>query len=104
MLIPLNFDQRDKARFPHKLGEYCAAGKPIITSNWGEIPNYFRHNENAILLSSADPAELGQRMTELESNSELALSLGNNAYKTAVDRFSYDIFGEKILRFHAEGQ
>lgn len=99
LLIPLNFDQRDKARFPHKIGEYCAVGKPIITSNWGEIPTYFYNNENSILLESNDSLELGNAMRKIEENSELREKIGRNAFDLAINEFDYRLYGEKISKF-----
>lgn len=99
LLIPLNFDQRDKARFPHKIGEYCAVGKPIITSNWGEIPNYFFNNENCILLECNDSFDFGNAMSKVEENSELREKIGSNAYNLAIKEFDYKLYGEKIMNF-----
>ena len=57
LLIPLNFNQQDKARMPHKVGEYCASRRPIISSKWGEVDYYFTHMKNALLINSADSSE-----------------------------------------------
>jgi len=99
LLIPLNFDTRDKARYPHKLGEYCASKRPIISSNWGEIPYHFTDMENIMLLDSDDYKDLANKMKLLENDKELCEILGNNAYKVAREFFDYKIQGQLILNF-----
>ncbi|NMC58326.1 MAG: glycosyltransferase family 4 protein, partial [Candidatus Methanofastidiosa archaeon] len=49
LLIPMRPILRDIARFPHKIGEYTAAKRPIITTNIGEIRRYFKDGENALV-------------------------------------------------------
>lgn len=99
LLIPLNFDQRDKARFPHKLGEYCAVGKPIITSKWGEIPFYFTDAKNAILLESDDSIELSKAFITISNDHSLRDKLGRGALDLAINEFDYRLYGNKIVRF-----
>ncbi len=99
LLIPLNFNQRDKARFPHKIGEYCAVGRPIITCDWGEIPVYFRNNENAIILRNNDAKELRNALELIENNPELREKLGQGTLKLAREHFDYKLYGAGILNF-----
>jgi len=49
LLIPLRNSIRDIARFPNKICEYLAARGIIITTNVGEIPQYFEDGVNAIV-------------------------------------------------------
>jgi glycosyltransferase involved in cell wall biosynthesis len=99
LVIPLNFDQRDKARFPHKLGEYCANKVPIITSEWGEIPYYFESYKNAILLKSNDPEELGNAFEFVLTRPKLCEEIAEQAYQLALNEFNYQNYGNKILSF-----
>lgn len=99
LLIPLNFDTRDKARYPHKLGEYCASKRPIISSNWGEIPYYFTNLENIILLDSDEYEKLADKMKLLENDNVLCDRLGNNAYEVAKEYFDYKKQGQRIVSF-----
>ena len=42
LIIPLRNTLQDIARFPHKIGEYTAARRPILSTNLGEIKLYFK--------------------------------------------------------------
>jgi glycosyltransferase involved in cell wall biosynthesis len=99
LLIPLNFNQRDKARFPHKIGEYCASRSAIITSNWGEVPYYFHNKENCLLLNTENKEEFGELMKYICDNHKLRRKISDAAYKTASTEFDYKIYGVKILDF-----
>ena len=41
-VIPLRPNINDVARFPHKISEFCASGKPFISNNYGEVDVYFK--------------------------------------------------------------
>ncbi|OFY04479.1 MAG: hypothetical protein A2W93_04735 [Bacteroidetes bacterium GWF2_43_63] len=99
LLIPLNFDQRDKARFPHKIGEYCASKGVIITSRWGEIPNFFTNKQNAVLLNSDDPLELSEAMKFVADNKEISNKMRLQAFELASGPFNFANHGASILNF-----
>jgi len=54
LLIPLRPTIQDRARFPHKIGEYLASGNPVISTNYGEVTYYFKDMENMLIADSYD--------------------------------------------------
>lgn len=54
LLIPLRDCPQDVARFPQKISEYLAAGRPILTTAVGEISFYFKNGVDAIVANSYD--------------------------------------------------
>lgn len=102
LLIPLQFNKRDKSRFPHKIGEYAISKGVIISSNWGEIPFYFEHLKSAYLLNTQKPEELCQAFEIIDNNIELCKKMSNQAYLVAVNEFDYKLFGKNILQFISE--
>ena len=58
LLIPLFDDVRSTARFPTKIGEYLASGRPIVTTAVGEMPRYFEDGVTAFISAPDDPQEL----------------------------------------------
>lgn len=102
LLIPLRPIDRDIARFPHKIGEYCASGNPIISTNYGEIQRYFTHFNNALIASNYDVEEYSKLMKFVISNPELSEEIGRNGRKLCEKEFDYRIFGEKIMAFVRE--
>lgn len=49
LLLPLLDDAQTRARFPTKVGEYLASGRPVVTSGVGEIGRYLRDGDNAFV-------------------------------------------------------
>lgn len=99
LLIPLNFNQQDKARFPHKIGEYSACKRPIISSKWGEVNNYFTDMQNALLINSPNTKEMARKMSLLENNSDLGRFLGENSFALGIKEFNYKNYSRKLYTF-----
>lgn len=99
LLIPLNFDIRDKARFPHKIGEYASCRVPIISSDWGEVKEYFKHGESAYLIKENSSFELAKALTFLETNDTFRNTISDGAFQLALSSFDYRIYGERLINF-----
>jgi len=50
LIVPMRNSVQDIAGFHHKIGEYCAAKKPIISTNFGELSYYFKDGVSACLV------------------------------------------------------
>lgn len=96
MLIPLRPTIQDKARFPHKIGEYCASGNPIITTNYGEIKSYFVEGVSALIAEHYDAQEFADKMLYVISNPEKANEIGKNGKCVGLMNFNYQAYGKKI--------
>ena len=99
LLIPLRPNLQDEARFPHKIGEYCASGRPIITTNYGEIRVYFEHCKTAMVALSYSEVEYANVIDLTVSDSNLADQVGLNGKHLAEKEFDYKLYGEKIKNF-----
>lgn len=75
---------------PVALLEAMFAGKPIIASNTGGIPEVVKHELNAILVPPGDSTALAKELQTMLKNSEMRLRLGNAAQKRAKESFSID--------------
>jgi len=96
LLIPLRPTIRDIARFPHKIGEYTASGNPIITTNIGEIKNYFTDMENALVAETYNINEFAEKLQFVINNPEKSLKIGINGKKIGLANFDYLVYGNKI--------
>lgn len=68
---------------PLKLYEYMAAGKAIVASSAGQIKNVIRHDENGLLVTPGDVADLAQACLHLLQNEADRQRLGANAQREA---------------------
>lgn len=99
LLIPMRATIEDKARFPHKLGEYTAAKGIIITVDEGEIPNYFRDMDNALVCNNYSLEEYSAKMEYAVTNASELSYLRERAYQTGMSNFDYRVLGDKIEEF-----
>jgi len=96
LLIPLRPSIVDTARFPYKIAEYAATGNPIITTNYGEVKNYFRDRKTAFIAEEYDPIKYSQKMECVIQHPDVASQVGSNAKTLALTEFNSDIFGIKL--------
>lgn len=70
---------------PLKLFEYLTLGRPIVASNLRSIREVLTHERTALLVAPDSPAELAAALDRLESDPELAQSLGRAAHALASE-------------------
>lgn len=87
---------------PMKLFEYMAAGKPIITSNIGAIPEVIRHEENGLLVTPGSVDDLVRATVRLLNDPPLARRLGDRAREDARQH-TWEARVTRILTFAGVG-
>ncbi len=99
LLIPLRNNVTDIARFPHKIGEYLAVGRPIITTNYGEIKVYFKDHQNAFICNNYDILEFAEKMRFVLENKEFADEVGLNGRKLGEKVFDFRNYTDEVINF-----
>ena len=99
LLIPLRYKLQDLARFPHKIGEYAASGRPIISNNFGEMNVYFKDGKTAFLANGYTPKSIAEKMEFVVNNEDLATTVGQNAKLMASVKFNYINYSQKLKEF-----
>ncbi|MDN5214190.1 glycosyltransferase [Fulvivirgaceae bacterium BMA12] len=99
LLIPLRPVPRDIARFPHKIGEYCASANPIITTNVGEVVNFFEDNKNAFVAADFAVDDFSQKMEEVLNHPEKAKVVGQSGLELGYKHFNYLHYGDQLMDF-----
>jgi glycosyltransferase involved in cell wall biosynthesis len=96
LIIPMRDTDQDKARFPHKISEYCASCRPIITNRVGEIVNYF-NEENAYLCEGFDEKEYAGAMQKIISDPAKADRIALKSYQTGLISFNYRSYSKQLI-------
>ena len=99
LLIPLFDDADSAARFPTKIGEYLAAGRPVVTSAVGEITRYLLDGSTAFVASPDDAALFGAKICEVLSDRSRAAAVGRAGRALAERSFHYALHGAVLARF-----
>lgn len=99
LLIPLFDDADSTARFPTKIGEYLAAGRPVVTSDVGEITRYLSDGSTAFVAPPGDAAFFGEKICEVLSDRSHAAAVGVAGRSLAEEAFQYALYGPMLYRF-----
>ena len=102
LLIPLRDTLQDKARFPHKIGEYLASGSPVISTNYAEVKYYFKDMENMLIAESYDVDLFQDKMQFALNHPQEAKSIGIKGKSIAFNQFDYRVNGDRIIKFIEE--
>jgi glycosyltransferase involved in cell wall biosynthesis len=81
--------------FPNVIVEYLAAGKPVISTDVGGIPEIIRDGENGVLVRPGDDRDLLDKMLRLVENPDLRQRLGRSGIETVTKGFSEDIMVDR---------
>ena len=99
LLIPLRPTLQDKARFPHKIGEYLASGNPVVSTNYGEVSYYFKDEQNMLIAESYDIKLFAAKMQFVLEHTSEAQKIGANGKDLALNQFEYKQYGDRIIDF-----
>ncbi len=102
LLIPLEDDERSRARFPFKLGEYLLTGRPVISSRVGDIPEYLEHGKSAMLAVPDSPESFADCVNIILADPDYAQQLGHAGRAVGYARFDYRKVGPSIASFVKE--
>jgi glycosyltransferase involved in cell wall biosynthesis len=100
LLLPFTNKICNIGRGPIKLGDYMAAGRPIITQPVGDLKNIFQDEEPIGLLAGDTPEEFAEAICYLLDNPDHAEQCGRNARKLAEKRYSWDQSTDTLESFY----
>lgn len=82
--------------------EAMAAGKPVVATNVGGIPELIESGQNGILVEANNEGKLAGAIVKVLSNKSLAQIIGENNMKKARERFSWEVAAQKTERVYNE--
>ncbi len=94
-LLPLRDSIANRGRWPHKIGEYMASGRPTITNPVGDIRWLF--NSFAVGLLCEPSAEaMADAIERLYGEPDLRANLGQTARSVAERDFSWPVIVDRL--------
>lgn len=90
-------------RFPSKLPEFLASGKPVVLPATN-IGRYLRDGEDALLLERGDALEIVEAVSRLFHDGELRARLGANGKAFALRELRWSTNVEPIMNLYAEAR
>lgn len=98
MLIPFENKEINLGKFPNKLGDYLAAGRPIAANPTGEVKKLLEKEKAGILISE-QPEKFAQGINQLLNNPQKMKALGKNARQVA-ESLSWLSVAEQLEGFY----
>ncbi len=92
-------DMKAHASFPSKLTEYLASGRPVISVNVGEIPDYMIDGTNTFLVEPGNREELADKLDYVLTNYDLAMEVARKGNELAYSVFNYNYQGKRMIGF-----
>lgn len=91
-------DDSDAANsgFPSKLAEFLATGRAVIVSRVGDVPNFLRDKENALLIQPGSIEDLVKSIKFLLDNPNQIDQIGKKGREVALKAFNNLIESEKL--------
>jgi glycosyltransferase involved in cell wall biosynthesis len=80
--------------------EAWAAGKPVVASRVGGIPDFVEHGTNGLLFDPQRPGDAIEALRGLISNGALGERLGAEGQRTAENEFSWDRITQRLERLY----
>lgn len=99
LLIPLQDNLQDRARFPFKISEYTAAARPIVTSDSGAVVDYFQDGVNALLAKTGDVNDFADKLRYILNNQEQAELIALQGHAIGQKHFNYKRYTPSLLNF-----
>lgn len=85
-----------------KLFEYMAMGKPIITTNLGQIGEIIEHGKSGLLIEPGNYKELANNILTLMADEKLRKNLGENARIEVEKNYTWERNAIKIMEIYKE--
>jgi glycosyltransferase involved in cell wall biosynthesis len=105
LICPLEDTTRNASRWPNKLGDYLAAGRPIVTNAVGEIKYFSELYPDTIVITEWEEQRIYETLLRLLSDSDKAKEIGTKARIIAENKYSWcmksvelEAFMQKIIK------
>jgi len=86
--------------FGYTILEAMAAGKPVVATRTGPIPELVEHGVTGLLVPPSDPNALAEAMIELLRNPSLRAEMGSRGREKAASLFSVErVLGQTLAYY-----
>jgi len=89
----------NRGRWPSKVNEYVAVGRPTVACAVGDIADLIRENSIGLLVSP-EPAEFAARLDELLGDPARASAMGERARQVAQTTYSQEAMADKLEAYY----
>lgn len=101
-LIPHLASGHTNSTIPHKLFQYMAMKKPIITTDCLPLKRIVEETNSGIVVPSGISSSMAQAVITLFNNPNMVIQYGENGRKAVETKYNWKIESEKLIRLYKE--
>ena len=101
LLLPYTNRPVNRYRYPHKLGDYLSAGRPIVTNNTGDLGQLVA-SERVGLVAEDTPQSFAAAIKRLFDDVQLSEDLGVRGRTLAETRLDWRFLARELEEFYRE--
>ena len=98
-LLPFPNTLYNVGRWPSKVCDYMASGRPIVSNPTGDIKVLFESNEIGLLAEESEE-DFAAKINILLDHPDLANILGKNARQTAENKYAWSVLVKDLESFY----
>lgn len=99
MLLPLKDNLASRGRWPAKIGDYLAGGKPLVATRVGDFSSMIEEGQCGVLAEDT-PDDFAQKTVEVMARHGLIEEMGRNARKLAETRLDWRLLTAQVEKFY----
>jgi glycosyltransferase involved in cell wall biosynthesis len=99
LALPLSDTIANRGRWPSKVNEYVAVGRPTVACDVGDVAGLLRDDDIGLLVQP-EPGEFAARLDELLADPERAAAMGDRAREVARTTYSQEAIADKLEGFY----
>jgi glycosyltransferase involved in cell wall biosynthesis/peptidoglycan/xylan/chitin deacetylase (PgdA/CDA1 family) len=99
LLLPLWDDDRSITRFPNKICEYLASGRPVVSCRIGDLTNFLTDKVNAYLGKPGDERDFADKMIAVLKDPDRAEQIGAAGQKVCLAHLDYRAHVSGLAKF-----
>jgi len=95
--LPMADTLANKARFPHKIGDYLACARPLVVTRVGDYPEMLREDGVSVVVDNQDNFSI--ELIKLIKNKEQQNFLAKKSREWVVEKLEWSVIAPDILKF-----
>jgi len=104
LLLPMDDDPIEKARFPIRFGDYLTSGTPIVSNAVGEIERFLTEHDCGYVAPVSDAAAFGDRIAEALTDQSRREAIQANAARLVETELNWDAVALKLEKIYEKAR
>ncbi len=97
--MPFADNLANRARFPTKIGDYWAAGKPVVSNDVGDIGKMIIRHQLG-LVAQYRPHDMAEKIKYLLNHKNLYQKISSNCLKFALHEYNFNTKTMDLLKVY----